>query len=390
MNRKRIKMKRYVENQLLRCLLLLGGLMTICLSIFAVTQVIYAEEVETKTVVDMRGKEVEIPQEPERVVVIDKGFVLQTMVALNLKDKIVGTGGLINVSKVEERDSILLLNNIYDLPNVGYPTDAVDFENLTSVEPDLIIWRNSEYIFESEISIKAIKTIEEELKIPIVVVNGPGCYEEVELEKYYEGINLIAEVFNKQERGNEIVTYLQDQINFIQEKTKDIPDEDKPSVMFMGLLADKEVGVVWGEDTGDAKFSREYANIKNVYSEKTRMKMSAEQLIKLNPEVIVLCTNSVRPYPEIFKEEQYSNLQAINAIKNERVVSLGELTWWGDFRLEFPTILLISAKAAYPEHFKDVNVNEWLDKHHKLLFNLSDSELEEIKRVQGLEWLENY
>ena len=46
---------------------------------------------------------------------------------------------------------------------------------------------------------------------------------------------------------------------------------------------------------------------------------------------------------------------------NNRISSLGLLTWWGDFRLEFPTILTISAKTAYPEKFKDVKVSEIVD-----------------------------
>ena len=116
--------------------------------------------------------------------------------------------------------------------------------------------------------------------------------------------------------------------------------------------------------------------------------MSAEQLISLNPDVIILCTNTVTPNPDIFKKEEYKNLANIKAIKNNRISSLGLLTWWGDFRLEFPTILTISAKTAYPEKFKDVKVSEIVDQYHKKLYGLSDEKIKELREVQLLSWME--
>lgn len=343
----------------------------------------------TKEITDMRGKKITIPKDPKRVVIIDKGFVLQNMVAMKVEDKIVATGGIIDSKeKKEKRDSITLFPKVYDLPLVGYPIKAVDFEAIASVKPDLVILRNSEYIKDSEITKKAIDTIENQLKIPLVVVNGPGCYDKVELKTHYEGIKLLGEVFNKSERAEEIIKLMKEQVEFVEKRTSDIKEEDKPKVMYIGLLKGNEVGVVWGKDMGDAKFGREHAGIKNVYDEHKRTKMSAEQLISLNPDVIILCTNTVTPNPDIFKKEEYKNLANIKAIKNNRISSLGLLTWWGDFRLEFPTILTISAKTAYPEKFKDVKVSEIVDQYHKKLYGLSDEKIKELREVQLLSWME--
>ncbi|MGP1588184.1 MAG: ABC transporter substrate-binding protein [Treponemataceae bacterium] len=338
---------------------------------------------------DMRGKNITIPKNPERVVIIDKGFVLQNMVAMGVENKIVATGGIIDSKeKIEKRDSITLFPKIYDLPLVGYPTGAVDFEAIASVKPDLIILRNSEYIKNSEITKKAIDTIENQLNLPLVVINGPGCYDTVELKTHYEGIKVLGQVFNKSERAEQIIKLMKDQVELVEKRTLDIKDEDKPSVMYIGLLKDKEVGVVWGKDMGDAKFAREHAGIKNVYDEHKRTKMSAEQLIALNPDVIILCTNRVTPDINIFKNDEYKNLANINAIKNNRISSLGLLTWWGDFRLEFPTILTISAKTAYPEKFKDIKVSEYVDEYHRKLYGLNEEKIKELREVQLLSWME--
>ena len=340
----------------------------------------------TKVVTDMRGKDVTIPAEPQRVAIFDKGFLVQSMRALGVLDKICATGGLITeIGDPEQRDSMYLFPEIMELPILGYPTDAVDFETLAMAAPDLVILRNSEYIKDSEITADAINKIENDLGLPLVVINGPGCYDDAKLEYQYEGLSLLGEIFGKQER-----TYMKAQVVMVQDRTADIADADKPSVMYIGLRNDDGVGVVWGENFGDAKFSTEYANIKNVYGEPARTTMSAEQIITLNPDVIILCTNSVRPDPDILTTDPaYESLKNVSAVKNNRVTSIGLLTWWGDFRLEFPTILLIAAKSAYPERFEDINVAEWLNEYHKTLYGLDDAQAQKIKEIQQLDWMDS-
>lgn len=343
-----------------------------------------------KVITDMRGKEITIPSHLENVAILDKGFLVQSMVALGVEDKICATGGLITeIGDPEERDSLYLFPEIMDLPIIGYPTDAVDFETLAASDPDMVILGNSEYIKDSEITADAIRKIEEDLKLPLFVINGPGCYEDSNPDYYYEGIQLLGDVFDKKERAEEVVSYMKEQVSMIQERTKEIPEEEKPSVMYIGLRNDDGVGVVWGENFGDAKFAAEYANIKNVYQESARTNMSAEQIITLDPEVIILCTNSVRPNPDILNTDPaYKNLQNVSAIQNGRVTSIGLLTWWGDFRLEFPTILLTAAKSAYPENFKDIQVGEWLNEYHQTLYGLSEEEAQKIKEIQQLDWMD--
>lgn len=372
----------------------LSLLLAVCLiasAFMSVGAAAYAAEPETKLVTDMRGKEVAIPADPQRVAIFDKGFLVQSMSALGVLDKICATGGLITeIGDPEQRDSMYLFPRIMELPILGYPTDAVDFETLAAAAPDLVILRNSEYIKDSEITADAIVKIEEDLGLPLVVINGPGCYEEAMLEYQYEGIEVLGEVFGKQERAEEIISFMKAQVAMIEERTAGIDEADKPSVMYIGLRNDDGVGVVWGDNFGDAKFSTEYANIKNVYEQPARTSMSAEQIITLDPDVMILCTNSVRPNPDILSTDPaYENLQDVSAVKNGRVTSIGLLTWWGDFRLEFPTILMIAAKSAYPERFEDINVSEWLDEYHRTIYGLDDAQAQRIKEIQQLDWMDS-
>ena len=348
------------------------------------------EQRENRTIVDMRGEEVELPDKIERVAILDKGFLVQTMCALGVSDRIVASGDVIQgATSKTERDSLFLCPQLLELPQIGYPTAAVDYETLVAADPDIVILRNSEYIKDSEITAEAIDKIENELKIPLVVINGPGCYDEVKLETQYDGIRLMGELFEKEERAEEIISLMDKTISMIQERTADIAEEDKPSVMYIGgLKGDELTGTVWGANYGDAKFSEEISNIKNVYPEHDAIrKVSAEQLIALNPDKIILCT--VSPDPEVFLSDGlYSPISSITAVQNKDVSSIGLLTWWGDFRLEVPTILLISAKSVYPEQFEDINVGTWLNEYHEALYNLSEEDAQQLKVTQQLDWVD--
>lgn len=344
----------------------------------------------TRIITDMRGKSVTVPTEITRVAIIDKGFIVQTMKALGVEDLIVASGDLVQgATDVSERDSLLLCPSLLTMYQIGYPTAAVDYETLAKSDPDIVLFRNSEYIKDSEITAEAISKIEDDLKIPLVVINGPGCYDEVNYETQYEGIRLLGEVFEKQERAEEVIDLMQAPLDMIMERTRNIAEEDKPSVMYIGgLKGDELTGNIWGDNYGDAKFSVEVANIKNVHSvHEAIRKVSAEQIITFNPDVIVLCT--VSPEPSVFLTDPlYDRLSGVSAVKNKRVVSLGLLTWWGDFRLEVPTIMLISAAGVYPELFEDVDVGEWLNEYHMELYGLTQEEAQQLKVAQDLGWLD--
>ena len=349
------------------------------------------ESADLRTVTDMRGKEITIPADPRRVAIFDKGFLVQTMVAMGVSDRIIASGGLVQpTSTAEERDSLFLHPALLTLPQLGYPTDAVDFEALAAAAPDLVLLRNSEYIKDSEITAQMISRIEQDLGLPLVVINGPGVYDTVELKTQYEGIRLMGEVFGEQARADEMIALMQAQIDLIRSRTAEIPEAEKPAVLYLGLAGQDVAGIVWGENFGDAKFGGEVAGIKNAYSVHGREKMSAEQILALSPDVVILCTNSVRPDPTILSTDPtYQSLRTLPAVQNNRVTSLGLLTWWGDFRLEFPTILLISAKSAYPAQFADLDVGEWLDDYHKVLYGVDDAGAQKLKQVQLLTWMDD-
>ncbi|MCL6448899.1 MAG: hypothetical protein K6U04_12245 [Armatimonadetes bacterium] len=121
-----------------------------------------AEETATdrgkfRVVKDMRGKEVKIPQDIQRVATISDGLIESTMISFGVIDRLVGIGSecVKKNFKYEfetyKGDSFEYLDGmnpvavlypiIGDIPVFAKSGTAVNFETLASLNPDLIIIR---------------------------------------------------------------------------------------------------------------------------------------------------------------------------------------------------------------------------------------------------------
>lgn len=57
--------------------------------------------------------------------------------------------------------------------------------------------------------------------------------------------------------------------------------------------------------------------------------------------------------------------------------------------MDYPIEMLIEAKAAYPARFEDVKVCESLTEHYRALYGLNDEEIDELKSIMGLSWMDD-
>jgi iron complex transport system substrate-binding protein len=339
----------------------------------------------------MRGVSVTIPDDP-RVAVIDKGFVTQTMIALGVDDKIVATGGVINPTSkapTKNRDTLYLRSNLVNLSNFGYYSyGGLNFETLLSAKPNLVIWHMQDDTQNDSQTLDFIKKIND-AGIPVVVIKTSGVGgANSSIQTEYDGIQLLGKIFNKDQRADDIVKYINNTTTMVYERTKNIPDSKKPSVLIVGLGNDGS-GYVWGSDYGSAQFSTSIAHLKNVYNGNDTVMMSKEQIIALNPDKIVVVDGpqGISSPAQIYNLSGFESWQAMPAIKNKQVVSVGIFPWWGDFCLEFPTITLLEAKSTYPDSFSDINVSQWQADYHKFLYGINDTQTIGLADQQHLKWM---
>ena len=118
--------------------------------------------------------------------------------------------------------------------------------------------------------------------------------------------------------------------------------------------------------------------------------MSSEQLLTLDPDVIILVRSPGGYEVEtLYNSTDYKALQGMRAVKENKVFTTGQFELSRNMAgLEFPIEILIEAKAAYPDRFKDVNVGDLLSEHYKALYGLNDEQVKELKEAMGLDWMD--
>lgn len=359
---------------------------------------------EYKTVTDMRGVQVSIPEDPERVIAMSRSLIDTTMYIFGGQDKLVGGSiynkddGYGNYTYDNETHHIcpwisFILNPDYrNLTNVGGfggPYGTPNVETIASLEPDLLILRDLGT--DDENTAKFLEAMQR-LDVPVVVLKYPDCYEDVKVDTIYEEVKLLGEVFNQQEKAEAIVELMDEQVQIIRERTKDVADEDKPYVLYFGAATSAKdkggAGYAFGTSTIESIFLEEIVNAKNAYDGTSTEIISAERLLSMDPDIIILSTYSgYHPPKEMYEEQRFEKIQELKALQNGRVYSLAA-TPCKDERLEFPINLMIEAKAVYPDRFEDIDLEGWTRDYFKELYGVDDEKANELINSLLLRYLE--
>lgn len=363
-----------------------------------------------RTVVDSRGVAVQIPTNIEKVATISDGLIEGVMTSIGVQDTLVGLGSSClqrNFNYTYETvggetftyengmNPVTHLNPwIVDLPIFAQSGSAVNYETLAGLDPDVVIVRLgscSLRFIDDESTQKSIKTIES-LGIPLVVLYGSSCYDDPDMSKISDEICIIGQVFDKEAEATSLAEYLESQVNYVNEQTKDISDEEKPDVLIFGASPKARsangAGQVFGLDTIESFFIQDLVHARNSFQEPGYFKIvSAEQVLALNPDVIVLCTASgYHPPLELYEAPYYQNLQELDAVKNRRVASLPWSPCNCAKRLEYPIDVMVIAKATYPEHFGEINLAEWLLDFYQNVYGVDRDTAKELRSAQWMDW----
>jgi iron complex transport system substrate-binding protein len=362
---------------------------------------------------DMRGREVWVPKNITRVIDLSDGFTSSVMYYLGIMDKLVGLGSK-NLHYIDRYDYETntgenysfengmnpvthLYPEVKDLPAVGQYGVAVNYETVASLTPDVVIVRvgycsmnTDEYGEERDIT-QAIDTLEA-LDIPIVILYGPPALNNPTIDNISTEIQIIGQIFNKENETLQLAHYLESIVDMIKRRTENITETEKPHVLLFGLSPNARetggAGDVLCQDTMDSDFIEEIVNAKNAYQETGGWKiLSTEQILALNPDVIVLPTDwGYHPPQELYTAPYYQNLQELNAIKNQRVWALPYTPYNCAKRIEYPIELMVIAKATYPHLFDDILFHEWVLHFYQHVYKVDEQTAKELRSIQWLDW----
>lgn len=281
------------------------------------------------------------------------------------------------------------------LPCINSPQgNIIDFETLAANKPELVILRVGDCTLRGDNKENMQKTFDmiENLGLPLLVLYSPTYYKNSDLSSMQKEIEVLGEVFKKQNEAKKLYTYLNDIEKMIKQRTSKIKEKDKRSILYIGLnkgARDKGgVGTVTGIDTPESYIIEKIANAKNAYNKKgSNILLGAEQINAINPDVIILPTsNGYHPPKELTDSSYFENLSELKAIKDGRVYAMPWSPMNCARRLEYPLDLLIIAKAAYPEQFKDIKVYDFALELYKNLYHVDEETAKALRSEQILDW----
>ena len=366
------------------------------------------------TVTDMRGKQVNIPENLERVATIDDGFIEGVMTHLEVINKVTAIGSWsmkrdykytyeTTDGKKYTAKGVNTMKYLHpwlnDIPCFNSPQgDILNYETLAKADPQLVILRvgdctvsgGSYFRGGDPAQLEKTITMIESLDIPLVVLFSPTYYGKAELSSMKEEMRVLGDIFKQRDKALKLYEYLNETEIMVRNRTKNI--KDKPNVLYFGLnsAARKQggSGMVSGITTPESYIIENIVNAKNAYRGKgNNIILSGEQVYAIDPDVILLPTqNGYHPADELLKAPYYQNLNQLKAVQNKRVYALPWTPMNCSRRVEYPLDILIIAKASYPELFKDIKVYQFALDFYKKVYNVDDKTAKALRSEQLLDW----
>lgn len=325
-------------------------------------------------VTDHAGREVTLPAEINRVVVADIYPMASVItVYLGSAEKLVG---IHPVCMSAAKNGLLgeIFPEILNADTSFMTGSDLNVEQLLNLDPDVVFCSagNSE-----------LMSALENAGIPAVGVS-PSKWNYDILETYDQWAALLGQMFPESDKSKEISAYSQEVYDMIQDRVKDIAEEDKKDILFLFQYDDQEIvtsgknffGQFWCEAVG----GRNVAEV--VEADNSNAIISMEQIYEWNPELIFV-TNFTTVQPD----DLYNNAiggddwSTIAAVQNKEVYKLP----LGSYRsytpsADTPVTLLWMAQKVYPDLFSDIDIAQEVKDYYQELYGIELTD-EQVNRM---------
>ena len=313
------------------------------------------------TVTDMIGREVTVtPGSYSRVVCIGAG-ALRMYSYIGDVALLAGIEDIDNQSLTQRpamfdsvaRPYVLAYGDTYStLPScgVGGPmAQSAEAEKILSCNPDIVI---SEFE-----DVEKSDALQDQLGVPVITLStgSRGVFD----DKFYGSMQLLGQVFGKEEKAAALVSYVQAEAAEISERVADIAEEDKPSVYICGLGN-------WGTTdhlmTAENYVSFEIAGVKNVLQGLGIQgvgPIEEEKFVELGEkmDIIIMDAAAVKNIQPLYAEDP-TMFDTCKAWQNGEVyLEMAYNAYYTNHEIALINTWFI-AKTVYPEAFADIDLTE--------------------------------
>lgn len=366
---------------------------------------------EQHVVTDMRGVAVTLPVTLVRVATIDDGFVEAVMTRLGTIRTLVSVG-----SSSQQRtwaysyptsdgrafsmtDGMGTMRALHpwmaDLPCASRTSgEAINYETIAAARPQVVILRVGDCTIGTSPDVVARTAgVFETMGIPVVVVRSPADFRGQGTSTLRDEIDVLGRLFNNERAATALADDLTSDETMIHDRVRDVPTASQPRVLYLGLASGARgsggAAYVWGTDTAESWMIERIIGARNAYrGPGARVLLNAEQILALDPDVIFLPTSSgYHPPRELAEAPYFRDLQRLRAVREGRVYALPWSPMNCARRLEYPLELLIMAKGAYPDRFRDIAVRDWALAFYQRTYLIDQTQALTLRHAQWLDWM---
>lgn len=326
-----------------------------------------------KEITDMSGRKVIVPEKVNKIIALRAG-------ALRLVSYLKATELVIGIEENERRRKApyLFANpELQKLPIIG-SGNAPEPELIASLRPDLIICT---YYTAGEANALQNKT-----GVPVININYGDFNQNT--ETFYKALLFLGELFHKQERANELISYIRSTIRELDERTIEASRSSNHTVYVGGISYRGSHGI---NSTEPNYASFRLVNARNVASGLGEVTSSPkawlenafvdkEQLIKWNPDKIFLDVSGF----ELMKMDLHCESilhKLLSALQNKDVYIVLPHNW---YTINYENILINSwfiGKVLFPEVFHDIDITQKTEEIYTQF--LGKSVFSEMKELTG-------
>ena len=300
-----------------------------------------AETKSTRTIIDSMNRKVEIPDKVNSVVCVGVG-ALRYSCYMGAADLVVGVEDYETKAGMTRLYNYVNFDKFKDLPVIG--TNGQPYtEEIIKLMPDVIVMSKSASVEADDLQAKT--------GTPVVVVPGSDTTLDNDC---YETIRILGELYGMQTRATQLTDYLKGIQKDLDDRTKDIPDSQKPSV-YVGGVSFKGHHGFEGTEAGYGPFALIHANnLADTTGQTGAFNIDLEQVLSWDPDIIFVDFNGLNLINEDYAENA-AFYNALTAVQDGKVYS--QISFRSSAS-NLETALADAYYAAcviYPEQFQDVD-----------------------------------
>lgn len=330
-------------------------------------------ESKTKKIVDMAGREVEVPINVKRIVAGGPG-ALRLICYMKAWDKVVGIEQAEKNWGPSGRPYALAHPELLNLPPIGLGGPG----NIgNGPDPELVTKLNPDVIFMTYMEKGRADDYQAKVKIPVVVLSY-GVLAGFEMDEIFGSLRVIGKVLNNEKRAEEVIRFIRSCSNELNIKTRYISENKKPKVYVGGLGSRGSHGIT----STSCKFPPFVAvNAKNVVdslNKEGQLFIDKEQLLIWDPDYIFIDAGG---YDLVMQDLKDPLFKSLKAIKNGNLYVILPFNF---YTTNIDTALCDAyyiGKVLYPEKFKDLDPEKKADEIYEFL--VGKPVYQEMKKSYG-------